>query len=168
MANELEFIINKRSFRAIDTTTKVEYFSVFVDQFKWRRDDVGNFTFFNSSQTVNAYGAENLNRLGINQDPITGKQTGTGLWLFSNVLDPSTGVKFASADIMAAWLGDNTGFFFNPSSITVDGISELVDQEVYDDDNIVVYLREISIDLKINNKYLSMLLNEEVTKRDLK
>lgn len=32
----------------------------------------------------------------------------------------------------------------------------------------VSYLAEILIELRINNKYLSMLLNEEVTKRDLK
>lgn len=114
MANEVEIIVNKRSIRAIDTTTKEEFFSTFIDQFKWRRDINDNFTFYNSSETVNSYGDEALNRLGVNQDEL-GVQTGIGSFVYTNTLNPDTGVKFVSADVMDAWLGTNTGFFFNPN-----------------------------------------------------
>ena len=118
MANEVEIIVNKRSIRAIDTTTKEEFFSTFIDQFKWRRDINDNFTFYNSSETVNSYGAEALNRLGVNQDEL-GVQTGIGSFVYTNTLNPDTGVKFVSADVMATWLGTNTGFYFDPNPIGV-------------------------------------------------
>ena len=124
MANELEFIINNRSLRGIDTTTNAEFFSVFIDQFKWKRDKAGVFSFYNSIEIVNSFGAENLNLLGVNQDPLTGEQSGSSAWYFNNVIDPDTGIKFVSSDIMATWLGTNTGFFFNPNpSVTSIAVS---------------------------------------------
>ena len=120
MADELELIINKRSFRGINTTTKQEYFSTFVDKFRWKRDKDDNFTFYNSTETVNQFGEENLNILGIRQNDV-GEQVGVGSFDHTRTINPDTSIKFVSADIMATWLGDNTGFFFNPNPIEVTG-----------------------------------------------
>ena len=157
---ELEFIINNRSLRGVDTATNVEYFSVFIDQFRWKRNKAGEFSFYNSTQTVNSYGFENLNRLGINQNPETGEQSGVGLWAFGDIVDPTTGLKFVSADLLATWLGENTGFFFNPNpaTITVNGIDELI---ANDGQNIIVSLQVLIEEQMKTNKLLSKIYNHE-------
>ena len=115
----LQLIITNRSLRASDTITRIEHFSVYVDQFIWRRDVDDNFTFYNSTQTVNSYGAENLNLLGVNQNDETGEQEGESSFLYSTTINPDTGLTFVSADVMATWLGTNTGFYFDPNPIGV-------------------------------------------------
>jgi hypothetical protein len=158
MANELEIIINNRSIRGIDTTTGEEYFSTFIDQFKWKRDIDDNFTFYNSTQTVNSYGDENLNRLGISQNALTGLQDGVGNFLYSTTLNPDTGVVFVSAEVFATWLGVNTGFFFNPSAVTISGIDELITN---DGQNIIVSLQSLIEEQIKTNKLLSKIYNQE-------
>lgn len=116
MADELEIIVNKRSIRGINTTTKEEYFSTFIDRFRWKRDANDVFTFYNSLETVNNYGAEALNKLGVRQNEL-GEQTGAGAFYHTDTISPITKVPFTSADAMAEWLGDNTGFFFNPNPV---------------------------------------------------
>ena len=160
MANELEFIINNRSIRGINTTTNFEYFSVFIDQFRWKRSKGDDFSFYNSNQTINAYGFENLNRLGINQDPETGEQSGVGLWGFGDIIDPETGLKYSSADDLATWLGANTGFFFNPNpaNVTINGIDELI---ANDGENIILSLQVLIEEQIKTNKLLTKIYNPE-------
>ena len=118
MANETQIIVNKRSIRFIDTTTKQEYFSTFIDHLRWKRDKDDNFTFFNSVPIANNGGNENNNRLGVLID-ITGEQIGVSSFVYTTTLNPDTGTHFISADVMETWLGDNTGFYFDPNPIGV-------------------------------------------------
>ena len=118
MANETQIIVNKRSIRFIDTTTKQEYFSTFIDHLRWKRDKNDNFTFFNSVPIANNGGNENNNRLGVLID-ITGEQVGVSSFVYTDTFNPDTGTHFVSADIMETWLGDNTGFYFDPNPIGV-------------------------------------------------
>jgi hypothetical protein len=159
MADELEIIVLGRSIRGINTTTKQEYFSAFIDQFRWKRDENDVFSFYNSTQTVNNYGSENLNRLGISQNEL-GEQFGSSGFVHSETLNPDTGVKFADADTMATWLGTNTGFFFNPNqaTITVNGIDELI---ANDGQNIIVSLQSLIEEQIKTNKLLSKIYNNE-------
>jgi hypothetical protein len=158
MALQLE--INNRSLRGSDTISRVEYFSVYVDQFKWKRDIDDNFTFYNSTQTVNAYGAENLNVLGVTQNKFTGEQEGAAAFVYTDTINPDTGVVFTSADVFATWLGANTGFFFNPNpaTITVNGIDELI---ANDGQNIIVSLQSLIDEQIKTNKLLSKIYNHE-------
>ena len=118
MANETQIIVNKRSIRFIDTTTKQEYFSTFIDHLRWKRDKDDNFTFFNSVPIANNGGNENNNRLGVLID-ITGEQVGVSSFVYTTTFNPDTGTHFVSADVMETWLGDNTGFYFDPNPIGV-------------------------------------------------
>ena len=118
MANETQIIVNKRSIRFIDTTTKQEYFSTFIDHLRWKRDKDDNFTFFNSVPIANNGGNENNNRLGVLID-ITGEQVGVSSFVYTTTLNPDTGIVFVSADVMETWLGTNTGFYFDPNPIGV-------------------------------------------------
>jgi hypothetical protein len=118
MANETQIIVNKRSIRFIDTTTKQEYFSTFIDHLRWKRDKDDNFTFFNSVPIANNAGNENNNRLGVLID-ITGEQVGVSSFVYTTTFNPDTGTHFISADVMETWLGDNTGFYFDPNPIGV-------------------------------------------------
>ena len=118
MANETQIIVNKRSIRFIDTTTKQEYFSTFIDHLRWKRDKNDNFTFFNSVPIANNGGNENNNRLGVLID-ITGEQVGVSSFVYTDTFNPDTGTHFVSADVMETWLGDNTGFYFDPNPIGV-------------------------------------------------
>ena len=118
MANETQIIVNKRSIRFIDTTTKQEYFSTFIDHLRWKRDKDDNFTFFNSVPIANNGGNENNNRLGVLID-ITGEQVGVSSFVYTTTFNPDTGIVFVSADVMETWLGNNTGFYFDPNPIGV-------------------------------------------------
>ena len=118
MANELEIIINKRSIRGIDTTTKEEYFSTFIDQVRWKRDENDNFSFYNSVPLINKGDNESLNKLGVTEVKFN-EYTGKNYFTYDVTLNPDTGVVFVSADVMETWLGTNTGFYFDPNPIGV-------------------------------------------------
>ena len=118
MANETQIIVNKRSIRFIDTTTKQEYFSTFIDHLRWKRDKDDNFTFFNSVPIINNGGNENINQLGVLRD-ITGEQVGVSSFVYTTTLNPDTGLHFITPDLMETWLGNNTGFYFDPNPIGV-------------------------------------------------
>ena len=118
MANELEIIINKRSIRGIDTTTKEEYFSTFIDQIRWKRDENDIFYFFNSVPLINKGDNESLNKLGVTEVKCN-EYTGKNYFTYDVTLNPDTGIVFVSADVMETWLGTNTGFYFDPNPIGV-------------------------------------------------
>ena len=118
MANELEIIINKRSIRGIDTTTKQEYFSTFIDQVRWKRDENDNFSFYNSVPLINKGDNESLNKLGVTEVKFN-EYTGKNYFTYDVTLNPDTGVVFVSADVMETWLGTNTGFYFDPNPVGV-------------------------------------------------
>jgi hypothetical protein len=109
MANETEIIVNKRSIRFINTTSKQEYFSARIDEIRFKRDENDNFTFFNAVPIID--GTEKINQLGVLTD-YNGTPIGQSTWLYSNTFNPDTGTHFVSANIMETWLGTKTGFFF--------------------------------------------------------
>jgi len=120
MANELEIIINKRSIRGIDTTTREEYFSTFIDQVRWKRNLNDDFSFYNSVPLINEGNTESLNNIGISVDRFNKElQIGKKSFVYTKTLNPDTGIVFVSADVMETWLGTNTGFYFDPNPIGV-------------------------------------------------
>lgn len=157
MANETEIIINKRSIRFINTTTKQEYFSAFIDEIKFSRDLSDNFTFHNNVPIVD--GTIRINQLGIKTN-VEGTIEGQSSFTYSTTFNPDTGTHFVSADIMETWLGENTGFFFNPNpaTITVNGIDELI---ANDGQNIIVSLQSLIEEQIKTNKLLSKIYNHE-------
>jgi hypothetical protein len=155
MANETEIIINQRSIRFIDTTSKQEYFSALIDKIRWKRDASDNFTFYNDVAIVGT--TERLNQLGALPDDV-GDIVGLSSFIYSTTLNPDTNAVFASADTMEAWLGTNTGFFFNPNAITTESITDLI---ANDGQNIIVSLQSLIEEQIKTNKLLSKIYNNE-------
>ena len=120
MANETEIIIVKNTITLRDVTTHVEFISAHVDSIRFKRPDADNFVFYNAVPQINSGGSERLNILGIIDNP-DGTQGGVSTFIYSNTLDPDTGLIFVSSDVMALWFKINTGFFFNPNPIEVTG-----------------------------------------------
>lgn len=114
MANETEIILSGRYLTLKNTTTRVVYFTEYVDELKYFRED-DNFSFYPSSVQTNNITVIRQSRLGQNPN-------GVGLTLFdySTTLNPDTGLVFVDADTMEAWIQTNVGFFDNPNPINVD------------------------------------------------
>lgn len=103
MANETEIILSGRYLTLKNTTTRVVYFTEYVDELKYFRED-DNFSFYPSSVQTNNITVIRQSRLGQNPN-------GVGLTLFdySTTLNPDTGLVFVDADTMEAWIQSNIG-----------------------------------------------------------
>jgi len=105
MANETKIEISGRFITLSDTTSRVQYFSEYKDLIKpFRNGDI--FYFLPSAVQTNSISVINQSKLG-------GNPNGDGRtdFLYSDTLNPDTGLVFVDADTMEAWINENIGTY---------------------------------------------------------
>lgn len=110
MANESKIAIKGNFIVISDITTNDEFIRGALDMVTFHRTATDDFIFSNNSPTINAYGSQGLNILGVNAlDPIdTAKSVSRTVFPFATIVD-YLGVAFSSADVLDVWLSDNLG-----------------------------------------------------------
>lgn len=110
MANESKFEIKGNFLVVSNVTSRNEFFRVQINGVKFKRFPNDEFMFLNDAPTVNNYGAQELNVLGINTlvtiaNPNPESRT---TFTFADSVDKD-GVPFPSADAFDIWLSENLG-----------------------------------------------------------